>query len=120
MGSEALAQLLCKTCIVERHDAARILGRLGPHERRAIVRERKNGEGPGGPEMLLGTAFMRQLVPDRGDDAHLAIFPAMGRDAGRRSRARILAVGGDDEVGLHALASLGRDPRQSGSEMVIR
>jgi hypothetical protein len=47
--------------------------------------------------MLLGAAIVRAFVGDRCDNARLAIFPALGLDAGHLAQAGLDPVGSDHE-----------------------
>ncbi len=101
MQAEALLQLGMKFALAQPHDAFGLGGALGPHDRRAIVGQRQNGEGAGGQKMLLGAAVMRALMRHRGDDRRLAVGPADRRDAGALADAGARAVGGDQKPGLN-------------------
>ena len=108
--AEALLQLGMKAGVVEPHDALGLGGALGPHDRRAVARQRQDRERAGGEEMLLGAAVMRPLMRHRGGDGGLAVRPADRLDAGALADARAGAVGGDHEPGAHDGA--GGEPRR--------
>ena len=75
-------------------------------------------KGPRGQEMLHRLAVMRTRVRHGGDDADLRIGPADAFDAGTLPEPRALAVGGDEERRLDALAAAerGRDPEGVGRD----
>ena len=62
-----------------------------------LALQRQDRERARRQEMLLGAAVMIALVRDRGDDAGLAVVPAVARDAGALADRRVRAVGGDQE-----------------------
>ena len=77
---------------------------LGPHDRRALARQRQDRERPGRQEMLLGAAVVIALVRDRGDDRRLVVVPAVRGDAGLLADRRARAVGADQKPRRDRLA----------------
>ena len=73
---------------------------LGPHQRRALARQRQDRERTRGQKMLFGAAVMIALMADGDDDAGLIVLPAMGGDAGALAQFRARAVGGDQQARL--------------------
>ena len=101
MQAEALFELGVKAGIVERDDAFGLAGLFGPDDRGAmpgrVALERQDRERPRRQEVLLGAAVVVALMAHGGDDAGLAVAPAVGRDAGALADRRARAVGGDQQ-----------------------
>ena len=96
---EARLDLGKKTNVVERQDLARPARLLRPGDARAVARQRQDGEGAPGQEMLHGAALMRLLVSDGGDDADLRVAPAHDFDARRLAQPRSAPVRGNQQRG---------------------
>ena len=62
--------------------------------------------------MLLGAAFVIELMGDGGDDAGLPGVPAGCGDLGERAKPRLRAVGGDDEPRPDFPSLVERQPRR--------
>ncbi len=73
------------------------IGALGPDQAGAIVRQRKNGEGPAGQEIFVGHALVRMLHADGGHHSALAIAPADVADAGGLAQYAVAALGADHQ-----------------------
>ena len=104
MQAEALLQLGVKFLVGQRDDALGLARGFGPHDRRALSRERQDRERPGGQEMFLGAAVVLALVRHRGDDRRLIVIPAMRGDAGLFADLRARAVGADQKPRGNRLA----------------
>ncbi len=100
MQPKALFEFAVEFVVAERDDARGLGALLGPHQRRALSRQRQDRERAGGQEMFLGAAVMVALVADRDHDAGLIIFPAMGGDAGALAQLRARAVGRHQQARL--------------------
>ena len=104
MQAEAFLQLVVELVVGKRDDAVGVAPLLGPHDGRALSRQRQNGERPRWQEMLFGTAFMIALETDRGDDGGLIVVPAVGDDAGGLADDGTGAVGADQKARAQCLA----------------
>jgi hypothetical protein len=83
---------------------------LGPDDGGAATRQRQDGEGAGGQEVLLGASLVVVFVADGADDAGLAVVPADGADAGEVAQARPSPVAGDEQSGRDACSVAQRYP----------
>ena len=99
LRGEAKHELPDEFVRVESDERAGVGAALVPDNARLAARQRQDGEGSGGQEMLLGQALVIVLVGDRGDDAGLVVIPAVGRNLGERPELRPRAVGGDRQPG---------------------
>ena len=95
---EAAFELGVEVGVGERDDALGLARLLGPHDRGAAALERQDRERSRRQEMLFGAAAVIALVRDRGDDARLAVVPAVRRNAGALANLRARTVGGDQEA----------------------
>ena len=101
LRGEAERKLAQEILGVERDERARLRPALVPDDARAPPRQRQDGEGARGQEVLFGDPLVLVFVGDRRDDAQLVVIPAIGRDLGERPELRARAVGGDGEAGAH-------------------
>ena len=81
MAAKASRHFGVESRFIQRQHCRRLVGALGPYQRRSVFRHRQNRERPRRQEMLIGDAIMRPFVGDGGDDAGLGIGPADGADA---------------------------------------
>ena len=104
MQAEAFLQLGMEFIVGQRDDALRLARVLGPHDRRALARQRQDRERPRGQEMFLGAAVVLALMRHRGDDRRLIVIPSMRGDAGLFADFRARAVGADQKPRGNRLA----------------
>ncbi len=83
--------------VVERQNAGRFVGLLGPGEAGAVARQRQDREGACGQEVLDSASIVRVVVGDGGDDGGLAVAPADGLDPGAIARSGAASLGADQE-----------------------
>src|SRR5262245_20029286 len=97
MQSEAPLELGMELHIGQRHDTISFGGVVGPDDRRAPSLKWQDREWPARQEMILGMPAVIPLVRDGGDDAGLAIVPAMGGNAGALSDTGAGSIGRDQQ-----------------------
>ena len=116
MRTQPPADLPSEPLVVQCHERRRILGALGPDNRRDIRRtarfrigarsHRQRGERAGRQEMLQRQVVMRPLMRDGADDRGLMIRNAGDRNARLLPQRRIAALGGDDQPAAGSPAQL--------------
>ncbi len=91
-------QLSEKVVIGQRKNLRRVIGSRGPHDTKAPVVQRQQGQRPRRCETLIGRSILRAIGTDVRDDRDLIVVLNFRLDTRRGANAGVSTVSGNNET----------------------